>query len=82
MAIEDAILGGYYIPKGAMVLCNIRGAHHDPKYWENPAKLDPLRFLDDKGCFRKCRHYVPFSYGELARNKASRYILSYGIYKN
>ena len=32
---------------------NIYAAHHDPQIWKDPYKVDPSRFLDDKG------HLVP-----------------------
>jgi Cytochrome P450 len=35
----------YFIPKGSSFLINIQAVHHDPRYWPEPMKFDPHRFL-------------------------------------
>jgi cytochrome P450 len=38
---------GYLIPKGAGVLNNVYGIHHDPKRFPDPRRFDPDRYKDD-----------------------------------
>lgn len=35
----------YLIPKGSSILINIQAVHLDAKYWPEPMKFDPDRFL-------------------------------------
>ena len=64
-AIEEAFLRGYRIPKGTVVMLNLWAANRDQKYFEEPNKFDPYRFLDDGGQLRQDYHfhYLPFSGG-------------------
>ncbi|KAI0056482.1 cytochrome P450 [Artomyces pyxidatus] len=41
---EDDVVGGYHLPKGAIVLSNIWGMSMNPKHYPNPEKFDPERF--------------------------------------
>ena len=38
-------LAGYTIPEDAMVLPNIYGMHHDERFWDDPYRFDPERFM-------------------------------------
>ena len=44
-AAEDTEVGGYRVPAGAMVLSNLYGIHHDPRFWDSPHEFNPERFL-------------------------------------
>lgn len=44
-AAQDTELGGVFIPKGARMVLDIYGLHHNPKVWRDPLKFDPDRFL-------------------------------------
>jgi len=35
----------YLIPKGSSILLNIQAVHHDARYWPDPMRFDPDRFL-------------------------------------
>ncbi|ODM89327.1 Cytochrome P450 1A2 [Orchesella cincta] len=63
--LADTVFQGYFLPKGATVVTNAYGIHHDPKIWGNDVnEFRPERFLsDDKK--RVIRHYalIPFSVG-------------------
>lgn len=60
---SDSVLGGYYIPEGALVLPNLYAAHNDPNLWTNPSAFQPERFLDkDNNVINKDR-MVSFSLG-------------------
>ena len=54
---------GYQIPKGAIILTNIWGIHHDEKRWPNPERFMPERHLDENGKFLKSDNWIPFSVG-------------------
>ncbi|XP_077998250.1 cytochrome P450 2B19-like [Glandiceps talaboti] len=62
-ANKDVDINGYMVPKGTTVFMNIWSVHYDSKYWNNPEKFDPLRFLDENGQVRTPAAFVPFSLG-------------------
>ncbi|KAG6902463.1 hypothetical protein C0995_016325 [Termitomyces sp. Mi166 len=43
--IEDDIHNGYFLPKGTIVIVNIRGILHDPEAYANPHSFSPERFI-------------------------------------
>jgi len=43
-AMADDSAGGFDIPRGSTVIVYVYGAHHAPRYWENPETFDPERF--------------------------------------
>jgi len=45
VATEDTEILGYHIPKGTVVAVNVIPAHMSQKYWENPKKFDPDRWI-------------------------------------
>ncbi|XP_048746820.1 steroid 17-alpha-hydroxylase/17,20 lyase-like [Ostrea edulis] len=65
MSICDSQIGGYDIPKDTMVIINHWALHHDPKYWKDPEKFDPHRYLDENGKMKPARpdSWLPFSAG-------------------
>ncbi|XP_070556484.1 cytochrome P450 1A1-like [Ptychodera flava] len=73
---ENTVIGGYNIPKGTQIWTNLWSLHMDEKYWKEPEKFCPERFLDDEGNVQKRQEsYLPFSAGRrmclgeiLARN--------------
>lgn len=61
---QDAVVRGYTIPQGTMVITNLYSVHFDEKYWSNPASFCPERFLDKNGNFIKREAFLPFSLGK------------------
>lgn len=47
-AIEEDEIGGYRIPAGATVGISGWTMHRDPRFWREPERFDPARFLEDK----------------------------------
>lgn len=62
-AVGDCELGGYFVPKGTMVMLNVVGTHYHPEFWDNPEKFDPARFLNDRDKSRHMCAYYPFGVG-------------------
>ncbi len=64
-AIADFRLAGYHIPQGTILLQNIYHVHHDRRFWQDPEKFDPCRFLDaDQKYFVSSERVIPFGVGK------------------
>lgn len=62
--IQSCEVGGYEIPKSARVLINAWSIGRDPKFWEEPEKFQPERFLNSTVDFRgHDYHFIPFGVG-------------------
>ena len=61
-ATEDIEFGGQLIKKGQGIGVNIQAAWHDPKKWENPARLDITRRLDGNLVFGAGAHFCIGTY--------------------
>ncbi|XP_078336412.1 putative cytochrome P450 49a1 [Crassostrea virginica] len=60
---EDMIIGGYRLQKGQDVLIPLRNMSQDAKYYKNPDKFIPERFLrGDQSVDEETRHTEPFAY--------------------
>ncbi|XP_061994599.1 tryptophan N-monooxygenase CYP79A68-like [Rosa rugosa] len=46
VSCADAIVAGYFIPKGSSVLLSRLDLGRNPKVWENPFRFDPKRHLN------------------------------------
>ena len=55
------------IPKGVLVQIPIVNMMKDPKYWKNPERFDPSRFLDEAECAER-GPYAFFTFGHGPRN--------------
>lgn len=62
--VGDTVLGGYAIPKDAMVIVNIANIHRHGEFWPAADEFSPERFLrdDDKPGHRLA--YMPFGAGQ------------------
>jgi cytochrome P450 len=62
-ALEDITLGNHRLPKGSIVIINIRGIHRRGDYYPRPHVFDPERMLPEVKKARPRHHYVPFGAG-------------------
>ena len=62
---NDVTLGGYFIPKNTPLLINYYSLTRDERYWEEPEKFNPYRFLDKNGKLRNnlLENFYPFGAG-------------------
>ncbi|KAK9736116.1 Cytochrome P450 [Popillia japonica] len=63
MTSEDMKIDQYLIPKGVTIALHIYDVHRNPKYYPNPEKFDPDRFLPENLKDRHPYAYIPFSAG-------------------
>lgn len=63
MAVADDRVGDIAIPQGSTVIVYVYGAHHAPRYWDNPEDFDADRFLKGNEKLRKPFTYLPFGGG-------------------
>jgi cytochrome P450 len=63
MALSDDRVGDLFIPRGSTVVVFIYGAHHSPRYWENPENFDKERFTKVKEKLQTPFAYLPFGAG-------------------
>ncbi len=63
-AAVDTELGGYAVPAGALVLVVPWATHRDPRFWPDPERFDPARFVGEQR--RPPFAYLPFSGGRRA----------------
>ncbi|XP_066278633.1 cytochrome P450 2U1-like [Branchiostoma lanceolatum] len=55
---------GHQIPSGTFIVPNLWSLHMDPKYWPDPERFDPTRFLDADGQLApRTESFLPFSTG-------------------
>src|ERR1044071_5802252 len=63
LALEDVEVGGYLIPRGALVLASQYVMHRDPRFWPEPERFDPERFTPEAKAARPQFAYFPFGGG-------------------
>lgn len=62
----DTTINGYFIPKDTPIFMNLYGLTRDERFWEEPEKFNPSRFLTDTGAVREdlLDKYYPFGIGK------------------
>ncbi|XP_055594967.1 cytochrome P450 4C1-like [Uranotaenia lowii] len=60
---EDVTLGGYHIPQGTLLGIHAYHVHRDERFYPDPEKFDPDRFLPENTENRHPYAYIPFSAG-------------------
>jgi cytochrome P450 len=63
MAIKDATLGEYDIPKGAHIFFSQYMLSRTPEYFPDPLRFDPDRFTPEAKAARDRYTYIPFGAG-------------------
>ncbi|ATY65337.1 cytochrome P450 [Cordyceps militaris] len=66
-AREDTVLpGGYFVPKGSIVIPCFPSLHKNPRYWDNPLRFEPDRWAVDGIAAKMNRQglYTPFAAGK------------------
>ncbi|MCB9797773.1 MAG: cytochrome P450 [Alphaproteobacteria bacterium] len=62
-AAKATTLRGHEIREGTMLLLGAWVVHRDPRFWEQPERFDPDRFLPERSEGRPKHAYLPFSSG-------------------
>ncbi|XWS75582.1 hypothetical protein CRYUN_Cryun01aG0103000 [Craigia yunnanensis] len=71
MPSSDCTIGGYNVPRGAMVLVNAWAIHRDPKLWDDPTSFKPERFENGEKIREYSHKLMPFGIGRRACPGAS-----------
>lgn len=62
-ALVDDTIDGYFIPANRLIFISPFVTHHDPKYWPDPERFDPDRFMPNQVANRPRHVYFPFGEG-------------------
>ena len=63
--MEDTTLGGYRLPKCTLLGASMSVIHRDPRWWPEPDRYQPARFLDREQAQARPRlAFMPFSAGQ------------------
>jgi cytochrome P450 len=63
IAVADDRVGSVVIPRGATIIVYVYGAHHAPRYWQDPENFDPERFTKEEMKLRTPFTFLPFGGG-------------------
>src|SRR6202167_580944 len=63
MPVADDRVGDLATPRGSMVIVYVYGAHHAPRYWQNPENFETDRFTKANEKLRTPFAYLPFGAG-------------------
>jgi cytochrome P450 len=63
-ALVDHEVDGYRIPAGSIVVTAQYIVHHDPRWFPDPYRFDPDRWLPDRTALRPKYSYFPFGGGQ------------------
>jgi cytochrome P450 len=63
LAIEDATIGQWSVPRGAVVVAAQAVTHRDARWFPDPDRFDPLRFTAEAKAARPKLSYFPFGAG-------------------
>jgi cytochrome P450 len=63
-SIEADRVGPYELPAKAQIIISPYATQHDPRYWDEPERFQPERFLDGHLSERQESAYYPFGKGQ------------------
>jgi cytochrome P450 len=63
MSLVDCEIGGYAVPRGALVLMSQYVMHHDERYYPEPQSFKPERWTEKERSRRPQFSYFPFGGG-------------------
>lgn len=63
LAMEDVEIGGYPVPKDALLLLSPWIVHRSERYYPEPLKFDPGRWTPENAAARPRMAYIPFGAG-------------------
>ncbi|ETE57122.1 Cytochrome protein, partial [Ophiophagus hannah] len=61
---KDVKIRDYHIPKGTIIVPDLRSILLDPEQWETPEEFNPNHFLDKDGKFIEREEFLPFGIGQ------------------
>ncbi|KAK6116265.1 hypothetical protein DH2020_049987 [Rehmannia glutinosa] len=61
----DCTVGGFWVPRGTILLVNVWHIQNSPEVWEDPRQFKPERFRDFEGGKNGCE-FLPFGSGRRA----------------
>ena len=77
-------MGGYSFNPGTIFSFSVATFMTSEKYFADPFKFNPLRFVDEKGKLARNKNWMPFGYGRrscpgkaLAEQQLLQYTLSF-----
>ena len=62
-ALHEDTFGEFTIPAGALIIMSPYVVHRSHRFWHDPEKFDPDRFLPENSVSRPKFHYFPFGAG-------------------
>ncbi|MCV6964662.1 cytochrome P450 [Mycobacterium intermedium] len=63
--MTDTVLGGYRLPKYTLLGASMSVIHRDPRWWPEPDRYDPARFVDRQQIQSRPKlAFMPFSFGQ------------------
>jgi cytochrome P450 len=63
VCVQDDVIDGHRIKRGATILIPIHALHHDERFWPQPETFDPTRFLPENVKQHHRSAYLPFGGG-------------------
>lgn len=62
-AVQDVDIGGWTVPRGGIVRLMTYITHHDPRWFPEPHRFDPDRFVPNRSAKLPPCAYIPFGAG-------------------
>lgn len=63
VTVEEDVVGGLHVEKGAIITISPYLTHRHPAFWEDPERFDPQRFSAEQKAARPRYAYIPFGGG-------------------